>query len=361
VAATSKKPLSLATVVSLLVGLACLTMAATASARVVSEPVTFSVQNVNRSKVSCAADGATYRIAGQLVGPESAFGAGAPPRSVTLYLHGLGFGEFFWRFTAVPGYDYAEALAKAGHVSVVIDRLGYDSSDHPIGTNTCIGAQADIAHQIVGDLRTGHYAVGGVGPPPVAFSRVALAGHSVGGAIAQVEAYSFEDVDALAVISYADQSSQRAQDEFVKTSAVCATGGQSAEDNQPMSPGGYAYFGQTDADFQAAMFHNADPAVVQAATAARNRDPCGDTLSVPASIASDTENVPTIAVPVLLLSGKDDALFPPAAVDSQKAMYTGTTDLTEILLADMGHAVTLERTAGDARKAIAAWLSRRGF
>lgn len=108
------------------------------------------------------------------------------------------------------------------------------------------------------------------------------------------------------------------------------------------------------------MFHNADPAVVHAATAVRNRDPCGDTLSIPAAIASDDQNVPTISAPVLLLSGKDDALFPPAAIDNQKAMYTGTTDLTAILLNDTGHAAP-SRTAGDAWQAIAAWLSRRRF
>ena len=267
----SRRPVSGVPLVALLTALACLASAGVASARVVSQPVTFSVENVNRSKVSCAADGATYRVAGHLVGPEAAFAPGAPAPSVTLYLHGLGFGEFFWRFTAVPGYDYSQALAKAGHVSVVIDRLGYDSSDHPFGTNTCIGAQADIAHQIAGDLRTGQYGISGGGSRPVAFSRVALAGHSIGGAIAQVEAYSFDDVDALAVISYADQSSQRAQNEFAKTATVCATGGQPAEDNQPTSPGGYAFFGQTDADFQAAMFHNAQPAVVHVATSARNR------------------------------------------------------------------------------------------
>jgi pimeloyl-ACP methyl ester carboxylesterase len=195
----------------------------------------------------------------------------------------------------------------------------------------------------------------------VAFSRVALAGHSAGGAIAQTEAYSFRDIDALAVISYADQSSQRAQDEFAKTGAVCASGGQPAENDQPTSPGGYAYFGQTDADFQAAMFHNADPAVVAATTALRNRDPCGDTLSIPTAIAADGQNLSTITIPVLLLSGRDDALFPPAAIDNQKAMYSGSRDVTEVLLGDTGHAVTLERTARTARNAIAAWLSKRGF
>jgi hypothetical protein len=72
---------------------------------------------------------------------------------VTLYLHVLGLGEFFWRFQDVPGYDYAAALARAGQSSVVIDRLGYDSSDKPPGKDICLGSQADIAHQMVTALR----------------------------------------------------------------------------------------------------------------------------------------------------------------------------------------------------------------
>ena len=68
-------------------------------------------------------------------------------------------GESFWSFAAAPRYDYAAALARAGHASVVIDRLGYGASGHPDGNQTCLGAQADIAHQIVGKLRSGDYVV----------------------------------------------------------------------------------------------------------------------------------------------------------------------------------------------------------
>src|SRR4051812_29952971 len=106
----------------------CLLWAAPpAAARdVAATPVAFKVTNVNRSDVPCSADGASYVVRGSLVAPR-----GPLPRSVTLYLHGLSYGEFFFRFAAVPGYDAAVELAREGHASVVVDRLGYRSSKGP--------------------------------------------------------------------------------------------------------------------------------------------------------------------------------------------------------------------------------------
>src|SRR5947208_11291228 len=165
--------------------------AAARTSKVVTRGVAFSVQNIDRSKLACTTDGASYQITGHLTGPRSALAASSRKRksAATLYLHGLGFGEWFWNFAAVPGYDYAAAQAKAGHVSVTIDRLGYAASGHPDGNKSCIGGQADIAHQVIQALRKGTYSV--AGGKAVRFTRIALAGHSAGAEIAMLEAYSF--------------------------------------------------------------------------------------------------------------------------------------------------------------------------
>jgi pimeloyl-ACP methyl ester carboxylesterase len=328
---------------------------ATASGDIVDKRVHFSVVNSNNSEVPCSSDGAAYTIAGRLVAPRSVLNHS--PRAITLYLHGLGYGKFFWHFTSVPGYNYARHQAHAGHASLIIDRLGYDRSDHPPGAATCIGAQADIAHQVVSALRSGGYSI--ESGRSRKFADVALAGHSLGGLVAQVEAYSFTDVDALIIMSFADQgSSQTAITEFLKTGAVCASGGQPAE---PGEPSGYAFFGQTNADFQAAMFHNASARVVDAATARRNRDPCGDTSSVIQSLIVDQAGLPEISAPVLIVCGDHDALFPPPACDQHKGKFTGSDDVTESLLDDTGHAVTLERTRRTLESTVGNWLNARGF
>jgi pimeloyl-ACP methyl ester carboxylesterase len=271
-------------------------------------------------------------------------------------LHGLGFGRFFWDFASVPGYNFAAALASAGQVSVIIDRLGYGSSDHPVGYVSCVGGQADIAHQIVGQLRSGAYKTDRSSGP--AFARVGLVGHSAGGLVAQVEAYSFHDIDVLGVMSWADLgSSQRATLEFAKTGLSCLSGGKA----QPAGPSGYAFFGQNASDFVAVMFHNADPGVVAATVAQRTPDPCGDTASIVPSLGVDMLRVPTISVPVLLVYGDEDALFPPPAGEQQRMLYRGTHDVSLLTLANTGHAVTLERAGPTLAVDTASWLQAHGF
>jgi pimeloyl-ACP methyl ester carboxylesterase len=337
--------------IALLVALA--SPATAAATAVTTKSVTFTVTNSNSSSVPCATDGARYHVHGLLVGPAGSLSADGG--SATLYLHGLGFGSFFWNFTAVPGYDFADQMAAHGHVSVIIDRLGYGASDHPPGTQSCVGGQATIAHQIVQDLRTGSYAISS--GQPHSFARVALVGHSLGGAIAQVEAYSFHDVDALGVLSWSDQGqSLLALGTFGAAGVGCLLGGQPS-DGAP----GYAPFGATASDFDAIMFHDADPSVVAAANALRNPDPCGDDESALQTLIIDQLLLATIRVPVLLLYGADDALFPPPAGTLQRLHFLGTNDVTLTQLPDTGHAVTLERSHLSLVADVSAWLSGRGF
>ncbi len=314
--------------------------------------VAFEVKNVNRSLILCLADGKTYTIRGQIVSP-----VGNTEPTATLYLHGLGYGNFFWRFNAVAGLNYAVEQARLGHTSVVIDRIGYDTSDHPKGLKTCIGAQADIAHQIVNQLRSGSYTVDQGNPRQ--YQRIALAGHSAGGLIAQVTAYSFGNVDALAVISYGDLgASINTLSAVTESLLICALGGQPAE---PGQPSGYAFFGQTEAAFQSLHFFDAQAEVLSVATALRNRDPCGDFASLATGIALDAIRIGSIDVPVLVVCGNEDAVFPPPACQVQSKLYIGTTDLTTSFIDGIGHAITLETRAPVFRGIISEWLTQRGF
>ena len=346
-----RRPTTIAAVSMTLLLIAALGPGSARAATPSSVPVSFTVSNVNRSGVPCLTDGRKYTVTGRLVTP-----AGLLPNAVTLYLHGLGFGRFFWDLGSVPGYDFSSTLAGAGHASVIIDRLGYGSSAHPVGYLSCIGGQADIAHQIITQLRTGGYQANGA--PGPSFARVGLVGHSAGGLIAQVEAYSFGDIDALGIMSWADGgSSERAIVEFAKTGLSCATGG----DAHPAGASGYAFFGKTGADFVGVMFHNADSAVVAATVAQRDPDPCGDTGAVAQSLVLDMVRVPAISVPVLLAYGDSDALFPPPAGVQQRKLYTGTRDVTLITLVNTGHAVTLERSAPVLAADTASWLQGHGL
>jgi pimeloyl-ACP methyl ester carboxylesterase len=341
-----------------MLGVSNVARAASSPPKVVKRPITFQVRNVDRSALGCSSDGATYEVKGHLVGPDSKIGTGASGehRSATLYLHGFSFGEFFWSFGAVPRYDYAAAMARAGHVSVVIDRLGYGSSGHPEGNQTCLGAQADIAHQIVGELRSGGYVLEGGEPP--SFEKVALAGHSIGGLIANLEALSFDDVDGLVAMSYTPQVTRTAFEQFYTSRGVCDAGGRPSPAGEP---GGYAYLEQTEADFRASAFHSAEPAVRDAATPLRSADPCGDSASTVDGLVQDLKSLSRVKAPVLLVCGREDAVTPDFACPYLKRRYVGSKDVSLAFIRNAGHALPLERTAPSFRRRVSAWLSAHGF
>jgi pimeloyl-ACP methyl ester carboxylesterase len=302
-------------------------------------PVSFRVVNRNGSRVQCMADGQTYTVRGRLVGSRAAIDSGG---AVTVYLHQIGLASDYWHFTAVPGYDYATELARAGHASLVYDQVGYGTSGKPDPATVCYGGEADIASQIAARLRKGDYG----GP---AFTKVALASHSVMGLASQPEAYSFTDVDALIVTSWADQGfSQRFRDASRDTEAYCAQNGGHAD----LPPD----------RFKEGYFADAEPAVVAAATALRAPIPCGEPQSAFQTIGADVASLHELTIPVLLVYGRKDALFDqPGAGENQARLFAGTPDLTTEFVDGAGHALALERTAPAYRRLMNAWLSARGF
>jgi pimeloyl-ACP methyl ester carboxylesterase len=218
------------------------------------------------------------------------------------------------------------------------------------GRDTCIGAQADMAHQVVQQLKAGAYTRED-GGAPVAFTKLALAGHSAGSEIAEVEAYSFGDIDALIVMSWEDQlPSVLATRTLAASNLACG-----------LSASGYADFGRTDEDFIREMFHSATPAVQVAATGMRVADPCGDLTSVILGLTVNEVGVGLIQIPVLQICGADDALFPAADCKLQKLRYFGSTDKTLLTETDTGHAVTLETSAPSLGQKVADWLQSRGL
>ncbi|HEX8051486.1 MAG TPA: alpha/beta fold hydrolase [Thermoleophilaceae bacterium] len=327
--------------------------AAAAQGDVVSIPVKFAVENVNRSALPCASDGQSYELAGEIVGPRAVL-EGSAPASATLYLHEFSYDDFF-HFRAAPGVDYATEMARAGHVSVAIDRLGYDDSPHPPGTATCLGAHADMARQVIDALRAGSYrpAQG----RPRGFQRIVLAGHSVGGEVAELEAYSFGGIDALVLFGVVDQGFQpRATQVAAEQGAVCARGGEDSG-----GAPGYAFYGDTPESVRDLSFYDADPAVVAASERQRHRDPCGDVNSNVPALGSNNAHMGEIEVPVLLLYGLEDGVMTRDAQRQHGEKYTGSADVTTAYFERTAHAMLLERTAPQVRGAVSRWLGERGL
>jgi pimeloyl-ACP methyl ester carboxylesterase len=321
------------------------TRPARAADGVVELPVAFKVNNHNHSSVPCPADGKDYTIKGHIVAPAAALDA---PKAATIYLHAVTFGEYYWRFKAVPGYDYASIMAEKGHVSVTIDRLGYGSSPKPDGNiGTCFGSEADIAHQINEALKSGKYDLSG--HAPVAFEKVFLAGSSVGALIAHIEAYNMGGIDGLINFGWGDHNiSQYAFNEYNDLMRRCSQGG------DPGTPG-YAAFAKNSRD--TFYFASATPEV-RAAVPPPNPDPCGQARSIPPGIMSDDASLGLIDVPVLCVFGENDAIFSPEAARQQASRYVGSPEVTLEMIPDTSHFPLLEATLPTTVAAVDKWLNR---
>ena len=315
---------------------------------IVDLAVSFSVTNTNHTHVPCVSDGKAYTIRGHITAPASALD---DPKAATLYLHAVTQGEFYWQFNAVPGYNVAQQQARNGHVSVTIDRLGYGASDKPPGLATCFGSQADTANQVVTALRTGSYRV--EGHDAVRFPKVFVAGHSAGGLVATIVAYSFPDnIDGLVNFGWADQTaSSFTVTELNNTNLRCLLGGDKG------APPHYAKFG-TDGD--KILFYSAEEAVRKAVPPLTNPDPCGDILSFGPAIATDAVSLALTKAPVLLFAGEQDSLFPPPALQLQAARYVGNPDVTLKSLADTAHGFNYEASHLQSVAFLSDWLTSHG-
>lgn len=331
---------------------------------IVDQPVSFRVQNTNSSGVPCPSDEQGYTVRGELVGPRWAL-YGKSRRAVTVYLHGINVGGFMWRLPGFPELDHAAALARDGHVSLVIDQLGYDSSDHSHGWLNCLGAQADITRQIVQRLRDGDYAM--ADGEPVSFQTVVLAGHDTGATIADIAAYSYPgEIDALVHFNWAEQGfTEKPQIGFAEALPICASGGQDAEQGPPDrddpagGPSGYVQF-LADDQIRPEQF-NTEQAVVERLMRLINRNPCGQFTQIPAVLQINTQRLPEIEIPVLYGYTDHEFIWTQEGLAQQAQHYRNSEDLTTVVIQDAGHFPNFSRVASVFQSTISEWLRTRGF
>jgi len=282
-------------------------------------------QRVEFTVTNPAENGATH----QLVGYRYDTFCTSP--TVILLMHGLSYTKEAWDF---PGYSVAQKLAQAGYAVVAFDRLGYGESKLANGYNVTHEAYADMAHQIVGQLR-------GQG-----FSHVVLAGHSAGAGTTELEAGLYHDVDAIIAMGWHHRpSNQLGQDFF--------TG-----DYQRAAQGSYEYFLGTPYH-RAEMFYNgdADPAVVEADTKAAVDTPSGEIFSIgkqPSRLV-----VGTIKVPVFLQFGDSDKLFEVEYAQAHAEEFRSSPSVTVDIVKDAGHTFMLTKNGPAGIDRMADWLRAR--
>lgn len=325
-----------------------------ASVRVIDIPVAFNVVNVNRSMLPCQTDGQAYTIHGHVVGPERVLEERR--RTATLYLHGATGGE--WMFSDPRGsrFDTATQLARGGHTSVLIDMLGYGASGDPPGGMVCDGGLADITHQIIDQLHSGAYRLGG--RRGVGFSRLALFGFSSGGTVAEIEAYSFGGIDALALLGWSDQDTGPALVHALpRVFQECPQGGDTKRDDG-RGPRGYIYFWPTRSQEAADLLYDPDPTAERSLLRLIGRDPCGALESTGDAQVVDHLFAGVITVPVLLVQGDHDMVSgdPSIGMALQRYFLSGSVEVTTEVIPRAGHDVMAEKTAPIFQARLAVWL-----
>jgi alpha-beta hydrolase superfamily lysophospholipase len=326
------------------------------STDVVELPILFSVKNTNNTDVRCqdAVDGLTYNVRGVMVGPRDAIAAGD---AATLYLHAVTWDSRYFDLD-IPGHNFVHEMASRGHVSIAVDRIGHGNSGKPEGLATCFGSEADVAHQMVDDLKSGHYTVENGKAPR--YQKVFVSGSSVGGMIANIEAYTFHDVAGVYNQSWGDVAAgPYAGYLAVDATARCYQGGET----HPYEPGApprpdYVRFAAQQRDMF--WFHSATKEVRLSKLPPVQLDPCGQIKSLPFAIDADMQHLGEIDVPVLQTFGTADPVFPPPAAESMQARYRGSPKVTTVMLQDAGHFPVLETAFPAMIDAVDAWLTTNG-
>lgn len=318
----------------------------TGAPAVTTRQVVFDVVNSGGSVLSCPADNRPHQVRARLVGPrEVVLGRGGVHR-INVLVHDAGTGGWFWNLRKHPAYDYATQLARRGETSLVLDRLGFDSSPLADGTSTCLDAQATILHQVVQHLYSGIYDYTGrtAATPPHA-SHVVLHAHGVGGAIAQLEAARYDDVAGLVLMSWGGANpSQAALDQGRQQTATCLDGTS------------YAPYGESVRDFRRLLFVTAPATVQRTASARRNSTPCGDVTSLAPTVLAARRTASQVEAPVLLLFGSQDARVRQGASQDTARSFSSSSSVRTRVVDGAGSALPLERSAALTRAAVLRFL-----
>jgi pimeloyl-ACP methyl ester carboxylesterase len=107
--------------------------------------------------------------------------------TVQVLIPGGTYNSSYWDIEFSPDTrSYRAAMNKAGFATLALDRLGTGRSSKPLSLLVTASAQAQAAHEVIQKLRP-------------KFRKVIIGGHSIGSAMAMIEAGNYRDVDGVLV------------------------------------------------------------------------------------------------------------------------------------------------------------------
>lgn len=113
-------------------------------------------------------------------------------KAVQVLIPGGTYNSSYWDIGYTPEVrSYQVAMNKAGYATLAVDRLGTGRSSKPLSALVTATTQANAVHDVIQSLRKGT-----LGPK---FDKVIVGGHSIGSAMAMIEAGLHQDVDGVVV------------------------------------------------------------------------------------------------------------------------------------------------------------------
>ncbi|MEU7041461.1 alpha/beta hydrolase [Streptomyces varsoviensis] len=283
--------------------------------------------------------------------------AGASPGTVVTMVHGATFNHNYWDFPYQPDtYSFSRMLNRAGYATFVVDRLGTGKSTVPPSSQLNLTTEADHIHKVVQDLRAGR--IGGTG-----FSKVVLAGYSLGSAVSEIEISKYHDVDALLVTNLGHFNNPAGTQAIIENGQDPNTdpvlGGRHQYDAgyATVKPGSRKTIFFADQPMDAGVLAT-DELTKDANVFAEAGDP----------LITDPAVTKSIDVPVMFALGDHDPLLcgdgyedctSTAALRAQEApFWTAAPSFDVLLLPKAGHGLNLVPNTGVYQAAARCWLNR---
>jgi pimeloyl-ACP methyl ester carboxylesterase len=292
---------------------------------------------------------------------------GQTPRGVQVLAHGITYDHRYWNIAdpAAPQadtYSWEHAAIRAGYATAAIDRLGNGASSHPLSTFVDMRSNTTALHNVVQALRAGK--VAGPGDRPVAFSRVALVGHSGGSMIGMVEASRFRDVDALVLTGFTHKMNLDAAANIAASSYPATLDPQFA--GTLLDPGYQTPRPGTHRSLFYAPGTDVDPRIIERDEATKGTYTVEEMGSVPLALSTRLE----VDVPVLLVNGTLDGIFcsqssldlgtdcssDERVVAQERPYFPDAPSVSSILVPGLGHDLNAFRQARTAFQGANSWL-----
>ena len=292
-----------------------------------------------------------YMIYGELCNPLS-----GATRTIQLLLPGATYGHVYWDFLYEPQtYSYVRAVNAAGYSTFNVDCIGTGQSSHPPLNlvDVTMGTDAYVTHELVQDLRGGL-----IGSQH--FARVLIVGHSLGSAVAWIEAGTYHDVNGVIITGLAHHLNT------LKLIGVFSTFYPALLDPRFSGDGYGTEYLTTEPGTRVSDFYyqpGADSHVIAADEATKETTPDGEVATFAPVLVDGISAL--IAVPVLLIVGQQDSIVCGLlATDCSSAAtvqhaetpyYSPQAQLQVAVIANAGHDLNLHRAASLEFAAAISW------